>query len=115
MAEQPETVPPLAPVQLQLQGPVPVIVVAIPVEHKFAAGMIENVPPLLDPQVPFTIWGVIELAEQLEVVPPYAPVQFQFHGPVPVVVVAVPAEHKFAIGTTANVPPLLEPQVPLIA
>ena len=38
------------------------------------------------------------LAEQLAVVPPFVPVQLQFHGPVPDTVVGVPVEQRLVVG-----------------
>jgi hypothetical protein len=52
------------------------------------------------------------LAEQFAVVPPFAPVHDHVHGPVPAIVDAVPALHRFVDGAVVNVPPLEEPQIP---
>ncbi len=54
-AEQPAVVPPNAPVQLQLHGPVPVTDVAVPAEHRFVLGADVTPTPLADPQDPFTV------------------------------------------------------------
>jgi len=53
-----------------------------------------------------------KFAVQFAVVPPFSPAQLQFHGPVPVTALAVPALHKFAIGTVLKLPPLLLPHSP---
>jgi hypothetical protein len=55
---------------------------------------------------------VLMLAEQDAVVPPFAPVHNHVHGPVPVTVDAVPAEHRFVAGAEVNVPPLEDPHTP---
>ena len=54
VAEQLAFVPPLLPIQLQLQGPVPVTAVAVPIVQKLVVGATVNVVPLLLPQAPFT-------------------------------------------------------------
>src|SRR5258708_7950119 len=54
----------------------------------------------------------VALAEQLAVVPPFVPVQNQVHGPVPVTVVAVPAEQRFMAGAVATVVPFALPHAP---
>lgn len=58
-AKQLAFVPPLLPLQLQLQGPVPVAAVAVPVVQKLVVGAIVKAPPLLVPQAPITGVGVI--------------------------------------------------------
>ncbi|SPQ00145.1 hypothetical protein NBG4_180021 [Candidatus Sulfobium mesophilum] len=45
--------PPFDPVQLQVHGPVPLTPVAVPVLQRLV-GVVEKVPPLEDPQDPFT-------------------------------------------------------------
>jgi hypothetical protein len=55
-----------------------------------------------------------ELAEQLALVPPFDPVQFQDQGPEPLTVVAVPALQRFEVGEEVNVAPLLLPHTPLV-
>ena len=45
--------------------------------------------------------------------PLFSPAQFQYHGPVPVTVDAVPLVHRLLVGVTVKVPLLLLPQVPL--
>ena len=51
-------------------------------------------------------------AEQGAVEPPPAPVQFQFHGPVPVTELAVPALHRLVVGADVKLPPLAVPHTP---
>ncbi len=43
--------------------------------------------------------GADLVAKQLAVDPPFAPSHVQLHGPVPVIVVAVPDKHKLIVGT----------------
>ena len=53
-------------------------------------------------------------AEHSVVEPLFAPVQFQFHGPLPVGVLAVdPTAQRSVVGADVNVPPLEDPQVPV--
>ena len=52
--------------------------------------------------------------EQDEDVPPYVPVQLQFHGQLPVTAVALPLLQRSATGAAASAAPLLDPQLPLI-
>ena len=101
--------PPLLPLQDHVHGPVPDTPVALPDEHRFVLGATDVLPPLDEPHTPSTRNG----AEQLAVVPPYAPVQLQLHGPVPVTDVAVPAEHRFVLGAENTPTPLADPQLPL--
>ena len=71
LAEQLAVDPPLEPVHNQYQGPEPVKLVDVPVEHKLV-GVELRVCPLLAPHCPFT--GVAAFcAEQLAVDPPFAP------------------------------------------
>ena len=111
VAAQPAVVPPLAPVQLQDQGPFPVTEVADPAPQRPAEGAVVNIPPLDDPQTPSTgvAWRV---AAQPAVVPPLTPVQLHDQGPVPVTEVADPAPQRPAEGAVVNIPPLDDPQTP---
>lgn len=106
--------PPFAPSHVQLHGPVPVTAVGAPVVQKLVVGAVVNVPLSLLPQVPLTGAGV-KLAEHVAVAPPLVPVHVQFHGPVPVIVVAVPVLQKLIVGAVVNVPLSLEPQAPFTA
>jgi len=54
LAEQVAVVPPLLPVQLQLQGPLPVTLEVVPVVQRFAVGAIVIMVPLAVPHVPLT-------------------------------------------------------------
>ena len=104
--------PPFDPPHVQLHGPVPVTAVGDPVVQKLVVGAVVNAPLSLLPQVPLTGAGV-KLAVHVAVDPPFAPSHDQFHGPVPVIVVAVPVEQIPVVGAVVNVPLSLEPQAPL--
>ena len=52
-------------------------------------------------------------AEQFATVPPSLPLHVQLQGPLPVTSEVLPAEQRYVVGTTLNVPPLLVPQAPL--
>jgi hypothetical protein len=54
-------------------------------------------------------------AEQLAVMPPFAPPQVQYQGPLPVGVDAVPALQRFVVEIVVSVAPLLLPQAPFVA
>jgi len=54
LAEQVAVVPPPDPVQLQVQGPLPLRDEAVPALQKLLAGALVNVPPLELPQAPLT-------------------------------------------------------------
>jgi len=54
LAEQLAVVPPLDPVQLHVQGPLPLTVVAVPALQRLVVGAEVNVPPFEEPQEPFT-------------------------------------------------------------
>ncbi len=53
-AEQLAVVPPLDPVQLHVQGPVPLTAVAVPALQRLVVGAVVKVPPLDEPHTPFT-------------------------------------------------------------
>ena len=63
------------------------------------------------PQTPVIPEPTEELAEQFAVEP--LPTQVQFHGPLPVTVVGLPALHKLVVGAALNVWPWALPQTPL--
>ena len=104
-------VPPFDPAQLHVQGPVPRTFEAVPAEHKLAVGTVETVVPLALPHAPLTGAGVL-LAEHCAVVPPLLLMQLQFHGPVPLMVEAVPVLHRLEVGAVATVVPLALPHTP---
>ena len=45
--------------------------------------------------------------------PPLLPLQDQFHGPLPLIVLAVPAVHRLELGAALTATPLALPQKPL--
>jgi len=92
--EQEAVVPPFEPVQVQVQGPEPLISVALPESHKLAAGVEDRLAPLDDPQTP----SVERLVEQEAVVPPFCPEQDQDQGPSPEIEEAVPVLQKLEVG-----------------
>jgi len=108
LAEHDAVVPPLAPTQVQFQGPVPVIAVAMPELQNPVVGAEVNVWLLEEPHTPLTDSN----AEQLAVVPPLAPTQVQFHGPAPDTAVAVPELQNPVDGAEVSDRLLEEPQVP---
>ncbi len=66
-------------------------------------------PPVPAEGVTVSVWI---LAEQLDVVPPFDPVQLHVQGPVPLTAVAVPALQRLVVGAEVNVPPLDVPHTP---
>ena len=48
----------------------------------------------------------------MAVVPPFDPVQFHDHGPLPLTAVDVPPLQRLVLGSDVNVPPLDDPQIP---
>ena len=74
-------------------------------------GVLGLMVPLLPAEgVTLQVWM---FAEQLAVVPPFAPVQLQVHGPVPVTALALPAVHRLALGAAVKVPLFAVPHSPL--
>jgi hypothetical protein len=59
-----------------------------------------------------TTIGVVLLALQFGLTPPYSPLHVQFHGPVPATAVGVPELQRLVVGTVATVVPLALPQDP---
>jgi hypothetical protein len=58
VAEQEADVPPFDPAQVQLHGPLPVTLEAVPKVQRLVVGIDDTVVPLADPQEPFTAVGV---------------------------------------------------------
>lgn len=112
VALQSENVPPFVPTHDQIQGPLPVTIVAVPLLHKLVAGATVTVVPLLLPQMPLT-GTVPTLAEQLAVVPPLLPAHFHDHGPVPETVDGLPVAQRLVVGILLDGTALLAPQAPL--
>jgi hypothetical protein len=94
----PLVVPPLAPVQDQVQGPVPEIAVAVPVVQRLVVGAMYALEPFEVPQAPLT--GVLfREAEHVAVEPEFNPTQDQLvvpplSGKAGVVGFTVPREQK---------------------
>ena len=55
------------------------------------------------------------VAEQAAFVPPPDPLHDQFHGPLPVTLVAVPAEHRLVVGAVVRLVPFADPHTPFSA
>ncbi|TAN37647.1 MAG: hypothetical protein EPN25_15115 [Nitrospirae bacterium] len=106
--------PLFSPGQVQVHGPVPLIALGVvPASpHETLVGAAVNVCPLGEPQTPGI--GVVGLAEQFAVVPPFKPGQVQVHGPVPLIALGVvPANpHETLEGADAKVCPFGEPHCP---
>ena len=52
------------PIHFQTQFPVmPVVLDAVPIEHRFVVGATENVPSVAFPQAPFTMAGGVDVPE----------------------------------------------------
>jgi hypothetical protein len=96
-AEQLAFVPPLVPLQLQLQGPLPVTVVAVPDEQRSVAGATPRKAPLLLPQTPST--GLGEKAAITFFAPSMATVQ----APVPLHAPLQPVKAEPASGVAVRV------------
>ena len=107
-AEQFAVEPPFDPAQVQVQGPLPPTVLALPAVQRLLAGAVVKVPPLAEPHWPLT-GGVAMFAEQFAVEPPFDPAQVQFQGPLPLTVLALPAAQRLLAGAVVKVPPSAEP------
>ena len=69
LAEQLAVEPPLDPVQLHVQGPLPLTAVAVPVLQRFVVGAEVNVPPLDEPHAPLIGFAEnVAVTEQLPVI-----------------------------------------------
>jgi hypothetical protein len=102
--------PPLEPAQDQFHGPVPVTTKDVPAEQRPVVGALVKSAPFDAPQVPFTIAKAVQLA----VVPPFVPAQVHDHGPLPVMVEAVPVVQRLVSGALLKSSPLEEPQAPFV-
>lgn len=110
----PETfAPPFAPKHVQFQGPVPVTTGGAEVkEQRLVVGAVAVGIPFAVPRDP-AMTLVKALHEAL--LPPFEPLQFQNHGPVPRTAVAVPVLQRLVVGAEEKTLRFDEPQVPLIA
>jgi hypothetical protein len=107
-AEQDAFLPPPAPLQVQLHGPVPLTAVAVPALHSPPDGAVAAGTPLAGPHAPFATSG----AEQDAAVPPLMPRQLHIHGPLPLRFAAVPAEHSPVDGAVPVPTPFAAPHAP---
>lgn len=99
-SEHDAVVPPFDPVQFQRYWvPESAMLSSVPVVQAL----------LVAPQAPFTL----KFAEQVASPPPYDPVQSQFHGPLPVTEVGVPALQRLVVGVEVNDPPFDDPHTPV--
>ena len=110
-AEHDALVPPFAPLQFHVHGPAPLTAVAVPDEQRFELGADVVPTPFADPHTAFTRSG----AEQDAFVPPFAPLQFHVHGPVPLTAVALPDEQRLELGALIVPTPFELPHAPLTA
>lgn len=107
-AEQDAVVPPPEPVHVQLHGPVPPTVEAVPVEHNPAAGALLTATPFAEPHVPFV---TVAVAQEVVAKSP-VPTQSQVQGPVPAIPKGVPVEHSPVVGLLAAATLFAGPQTP---
>jgi hypothetical protein len=108
-------VPPLLPSHIQAQGPLPVTAVAVPALQRFVVGAVVTATPFAEPQTPLTGEATFSGALHEEFVPPLLPSHIQAHGPVPLTVVAVPAEQRLVVGALVTATPFAGPQTPSTA
>jgi hypothetical protein len=80
-ATQATAPPPFVPEQLHVHGPWPLTALLIPAAHKPLLGVVKVGTPVAEPHEPVIGSGGCNGAVQLTVMPPFAPMQFQFHGP----------------------------------
>jgi hypothetical protein len=84
--------------------------VADPAAQSPDVGVEEKLDPLEEPQSPLEGEA---FALQLEVSPPFKPVQFHVHGPVPEIDVAVPCVQRSVTGADVRVALSDPPHVPV--
>ena len=102
---------PLAPVQVQDQGPLPDSVAgdAVPTAQSPDCGAERKLDPLAVPHAPAP--GAT-LALHPALVPPLIPVQPQVHGPEPITGRGLPAKQRPVVGFVFSVVPLVGPHWP---
>jgi hypothetical protein len=111
VAEHDTVVPPLIPVQLHVQGPVPDTVPASPAAQRFVVGIAVRAVPFDVPHEPFV--GTVEtVAEHEAEVPPFVPSHVQAHGPEPVTAEAFPEVQKLVVGAAVSADALDVPHAP---
>ena len=102
-----------APLQVQLNGPLPETGPAVPDAHKLLAGGLGVPTPLAEPQAPFCVVALFALHEAVPPIGLPPPVHDHVNVvPLSLTAVCVPAEHKSAEGALTKVPPWDEPQAP---
>ena len=111
VSEHDAVAPPLLPAQLQLHGPLPATVDAVPALQRLFVGAVLTATPFDEPQAPITGEGR-STAEQVAEVPPLLPAQLHDHGPLPVTLDAVPALQRFAVGVLVRSAPFEDPHAP---
>src|SRR6185437_12163762 len=107
------TLPPLLPEQLQLQGPLPEMFEAVPVEQRLVVGVLLRLCPFDEPQAPLTATA-FSGAEHCAAVPPFVLAQLQLQGPLPEIIELLPALQKPVVGAVLTATPLAVPHAPLI-
>ena len=112
-ALQAALVPPLVPPQLQFQGPEPLTELALPMLHKSVLGAVLKLLPFAPPQEALMGGGAFFFALQDALRPPLVPLQLQFHGPVPLNPLGLPALHRLLVGGDISKLPFALPQTPL--
>ena len=111
-ATQLTALPPLVPEQLHVHGPWPLTALEIPAEQSEPLGMVSVGTPLEAPHMPTIGGGGVRGAVQLTVMPPFTPIQLQFHGPLPLISDVMPAEQRLSVGRSSKATPLEDPQSP---
>jgi hypothetical protein len=93
-ALQATAAPPFSPLQAQFQGPELMTAVGLPAAQRPVAGGALRLAPFDEPHCPGTA-PAAALALHDVVKPPFKPVQFHNHGPVPLTGVGRPDIHRF--------------------
>jgi hypothetical protein len=114
-ATQEAGLPPLAPEQVHVHGPLPLTDPVIPEEHNPFCGFARVAAPLAAPQAPSSGAGGSKGAVQLVVMPPFSPEQLQFHGPLPTTPERTPEAQRLSVGWADVVLPFADPHRPLTA
>jgi len=87
---------------------VPATAVAAPAEHRPLVGADAEYCPSAGPHTPLTT----RLAEQLTLLPPLIPLQFQSNGPAPTTAVALPVAQRPDVGLVYTLLPFAGPHDP---
>lgn len=100
--------PPFSPLHVQFHGPMPATALGVPEMHNPWDGAVVTPTPCAGPHAALSNTG----APQLTDAPPFSPLQFQFHGPLPVTTLAVPDAHNAVVGVDDAPTPLASPHAP---